>query len=69
MNNTVSLHAVVPDLNTGTYSRTTHEDDDEGANDSSDAHHPGHPQEQDHPEDVLDTGEVHSHQGPQLWSL
>lgn len=64
-----SLHVGVSNSNTGTYSGTAHEDDDEGANDSSDANHPGHPQEQDHPEDVLQAWQVHSHERTHLGRL
>lgn len=49
--------------------RATHEDDYEGAKDASNPDHPGHPQEEDHPKNVLDTRQVHSHQSAQLWSL
>lgn len=64
-----SLHVGVSNSNTGTYSGTAHEDDDEGAKDPSDAHHPGHPQEQDHTKDILDAGQVHPHQSAQRWCL
>lgn len=52
-----------------THCWATHEDDDEGAEDSADTDHPGHPQEEDDPKNVLDTRQVHSHQSAQLWSL
>lgn len=52
-----------------THRGAAHSDDDEGPDDTSDSHQPGHPEEQDHPEDVLDARQVHAHQGAELGSL
>ena len=52
-----------------THRGAAHEDDNEGAQDTPDAHHPGHSEEEDDPKDVLDAGQVHTHQGAQLWCL
>lgn len=47
----------------------THEDDGEGSQDASNAHQPGHPEEKDHPQDVLHTWQVHAHYRAHTWSL
>lgn len=55
---TVLLHDVIHDsrnLSNVTHCGATHEDDDEGAKDTTNADHPRHPQEEDDPENVLDT--------------
>ncbi len=39
-----------------------HEHDDEGLDDAADAHHPGHPEKQNHTQDVLQAGQVDTHQ-------
>lgn len=52
-----------------THSGTAHEDDDEGPNDSSDSHQPGHPEEEDDAKDVLYARQVHAHQGAELGGL
>lgn len=57
------------DVSSFTHCGATHEDDYERAEDASNPDHPGHPQEEDHPKDVLDARQVHSHQSAQLWSL
>ena len=59
----VFVHVVLTDR------RAAHEDDDEGAKDSSDANQPGHPEEEDDTQDVLQTWQVHSHHGAQRRSL
>ena len=57
------------DVYSCTHCGATHEDDYEGAKDASDPNHPCHPQEEDHPKNVLDTWQIHSHESAQLWSL
>lgn len=52
-----------------TYCGTAHEDDDESPNDASNSHQPGHPEEEDHSKDVLDTWEIDSHQSAELRCL
>lgn len=44
------------------YRGATHEDDDEGFDDPSDAHHPGHPEKQNDSQNVLKTGQIDAHQ-------
>lgn len=52
-----------------THRGAAHEYDDEGFDDAADAHHPGHPEEQNHTQDVLQAGQVHTHQRPHPRSL
>lgn len=52
-----------------THRGAAHEDDDEGPDDAADAHQPGHPEEEDDAEDVLDARQVDAHQSAQLGSL
>ena len=52
-----------------THTAAADEDDAEGLQHASRAHHPGEPQEQDDPEDVLQAGQVHPHEGPHLGGL
>ena len=46
-----------------------HGDDDEALEDSSDANDPGHPEEEDDAQDVLEAGQVHPHQRAHAGSL
>lgn len=52
-----------------THSGAAHEDDDEGPDDAPDPHQPGHPEEEDHAEDVLNAGHVDAHQSAELRGL
>lgn len=52
-----------------THCGTAHENDDESPNDTSDSHQPGHPEEQDDSEDVLDARQINAHQCAELGSL
>lgn len=52
-----------------THRGTAHEDDDKGPNDTSDSHQPGHPEEEDHAEDVLDARQIDAHQSAELGGL
>lgn len=52
-----------------THCGTAHEDDDESPDDASDSHQPGHPEEEDHAEDVLDARQVDTHQSAELGGL
>lgn len=52
-----------------THRGATHENDYEGAKDSSNPNHPRHPQEKNNPKNILDTWQVDSHQSAQLWCL
>jgi len=52
-----------------THRGAAHEDDDEGLNDPADAHHPGHPEEQNHTQDVLQAGQVDADKRAHLWTL
>lgn len=49
--------------------RATHEDDQEGAQHTPDAHQPGHPEKQDHTQNVLQTRQVNAHYRAHTWSL
>ena len=54
-----------------THTGAADEDHAEGLYDAGDAHHPCEPQEEDHPKDVLQAGQVHPHEGAHagcLWS-
>lgn len=52
-----------------THCGTAHEDDDESPNDTSNSHQPGHPEEEDHSEDVLDARQIDAHQSAELGGL
>lgn len=52
-----------------THSGAAHEDDDEGPDDASDPHQPGHPEEEDDAEDVLNARQVDAHQSAELGGL
>lgn len=54
-----------------THTAAADEHYEEGLQHTGRAHHPGQPQEQDNPEDILQTGQVHPHEGAHaggLWS-
>lgn len=52
-----------------THSGAAHEDDDEGPDDAPDSHQPGHPEEEDHAEDVLNARQIDAHQSAELGGL
>lgn len=52
-----------------THAGAAEEDHAEGLHDAGNPHHPGEAQEQDDPEDVLETGQVDAHEGAHPWSL
>lgn len=54
-----------------THTAAADEHNEEGLQHASCAHHPGQPQEEDNPKDVLQAGQVHPHEGAHagcLWS-
>lgn len=60
-----------PQPSEGTHTAAADEHDEEGLQHTGRAHHPGQPQEQDNPEDILQAGQVHPHEGAHagcLWS-
>lgn len=64
-NDTLQLsHSAPP-----THSGAAHEDDDEGPDDAPDPHQPGHPEEEDHAEDVLNARQIDAHQSAELGGL
>lgn len=52
-----------------THSGAAHEDDDKGPDDAPDSHQPGHPEEEDHAEDVLNARQIDAHQSAELGGL
>ena len=54
-----------------THTAAANEHNEEGLQHTGRAHHPGQPQEEDNPEDILQAGQVHPHEGAHagcLWS-
>ena len=54
-----------------THTAAADEHNEEGLQHPSRAHHPGQPQEEDDPKDILQAGQVHPHEGAHagcLWS-
>lgn len=52
-----------------THSGAAHEDNDEGPDDTPDPHQPGHSEEEDDAEDVLNARQVDAHQSAELGDL
>lgn len=52
-----------------THTGAADEDHAEGLYDAGDAHHPCEPQEEDHPKDVLQARQVHTHEGAHAGGL
>lgn len=52
-----------------THTRAAQADDGQGLQDAGSADNPGKPQEQDDPQDILEAGQVDTHESPHLRAL
>lgn len=52
-----------------THTRAAQADNSQGLQDAGGADDPGETQKQDDPQNILEAGEVDTHEGPHLWAL